>query len=291
MTEYAWNNSLRLRFRRRQTHPADAEIGRHQPAGYATLEITLYSLDVADRLESLQRDPWYVLSQGFRVPDQRGEPQSDPELARIREFLPMQVELGCGPSIEAGIPPLHTLHRTYAVSTPDNRFVLAAEQDTLAHSLVSDPIAFLRYAAGTWIACVKAQPTPFHRTLRRLRDSGLVVGPVITNNFDRLCSKVGLSEHYVRRFDEVVPPVTFAPEARSLLVVGSHADRRRVQRRAREAGLRVFLVDPEGYVESDGRFVQYRLEAPQDSDFHCQCSAAEVVPFLERLLDEYGGVQ
>lgn len=52
---------------------------------------------------------------------------------------------------------------------------------------------------------------------------------------------------------------------KSLIVVGSHADRRRIQAAARQKGLQVIYIDPEGYFEKDN-FIEYKLESPQDED-------------------------
>lgn len=106
-------------------------------------------------------------------------------------------------------------------------------------------------------------------------------GIPLSNNFDGLVHCVGLTELFVRRYDEshVMPNITFHQKAKSLIVVGSHADRRRIQHAAREAGLQVVYVDPEGYRESDG-FTDYPLESPQDNDFLFRCSASE---FIERI--------
>jgi hypothetical protein len=101
-----------------------------------------------------------------------------------------------------------------------------------------------------------------------------------------LCS--GLQEQYVRRFDEIVPPVDFHPEARSLLVAGSHADRRQMQRCAREAGLKVFFVDPECCVDNAGNRIRYSLEAPQEGDYHCRRAAGDALGALESVLMQAG---
>ena len=91
---------------------------------------------------------------------------------------------------------------------------------------------------------------------------GHLIGPVITNNFDVLAARAGLTEYCVRRYDEIIPDVPLLPGARALLVVGSHADRRAVQARARAAGKKIFYLDPEGF-RADGTFQPYPLESPQ----------------------------
>lgn len=83
-----------------------------------------------------------------------------------------------------------------------------------------------------------------------------------------ISSYIDLKEKYVRRFEEfqIVPEIEFHPDARSLLVVGAHADRRRVEKQAREKGLQVIYVDPEGYLNPSGATIPYPPESVQDSD-------------------------
>ena len=72
----------------------------------------------------------------------------------------------------------------------------------------------------------------------------------------------------MRQYSEesVHPDISFDKDCKSLLVIGSHADRRGIQKKAREAGLKVFYVDPEGFIEEDGSFIHYPLESPQSRD-------------------------
>ena len=76
-------------------------------------------------------------SGGLRgVPPGRPAPKlarEEPRLVPAAELRrpPAQVELGCGPSIEAGIPHLSTLHRIYGVSRADYSFVFRAGDDPL----------------------------------------------------------------------------------------------------------------------------------------------------------------
>ncbi|MFD3553472.1 hypothetical protein ACFWWA_15340 [Streptomyces goshikiensis] len=58
-------------------------------------------------------------------------------------------------------------------------------------------------------------------------------------------------------------------------------------KRAREAGLKAFLVDPEGFgfPRPDGSWFEYPLEAPQNGDVVVRQTAAAAVSELERLLN------
>jgi hypothetical protein len=66
-------------------------------------------------------------------------------------------------------------------------------------------------------------------------------------------------------------------------VVGNHVDRRKVEGRARAAGMRVFFLDPEGFW-MNGTFAPYPIEGIQDEDFLCRKEAAVGTPELVTLL-------
>jgi len=132
-------------------------------------------------------------------------------------------------------------------------------------------------------AAFTASPTPALRVLRQMADDGHLVGPVITSNFDALAARAGLAEHCVRRYDEIIPDAPLLPEAWSPLVVGSHADRRAVQARARAAGKNAFYLDPEGF-HAGGMFTPYPLEGPQTGDWVRRQAAAEGLPALAAML-------
>jgi hypothetical protein len=226
--------------------------------------------------------PWRVFHEvGLRKVLPRGEPQLiEPE--RIAEFLPAQLELGCGPSIEAGIPHLSNLHRIYGVSLPNYGFIYRAAQDGILE-LLSAPESKYREMTDIYRACLVAGSTDFYRAIGTLRERGLLVGPVITNNFDCQCADLGFPEISLRNYDwePYYPQIQYDPRARSLLVVGVHADRRLVQMRARDRGLQVIFVDPEAYVAPDGSRIHYPVEAPQDEDLFVRSTASDA---LSRLL-------
>jgi hypothetical protein len=234
------------------------------------------------------RLPWEVLASGIRVPARRGNPVITPTLGPLADYLPFQAELGCGPSVEAGIPPLHRLHEIYGVRPggrpgSGERFVLSPAEDPLVREILARTGRKFAELTEMYRAAVTAGTTPALRALRQLADEGHLVGPVITNNFDVLAARAGFAEHCVRRYDEIIPDVPLLPEARSLLVVGSHADRRAVQARARAVGKKVFYLDPEGF-HTGGTFMPYPLESPQDGDWVCRQAAAEGLPALAAML-------
>lgn len=208
-------------------HPQDLRAGRSLPAGYSTMDVTVSSVGFTPSLVD-QDMPWHVLAGGMRIKDQREEPIPIGDLSILADFLPFQIEIGCGVSVEAGIPPLHRLHDIYEVTDRGNdTFVLDPVSDRFLSDLLTEPERKLPLLTEMFGACFLAEPTSAHEALRALTAAGHLVGPVITNNFDGLAARSGLAEHYVRRYDQKIPHVPFLPEARALLVVGSHADRRR----------------------------------------------------------------
>jgi hypothetical protein len=122
-----------------------------------------------------------------------------------------------------------------------------------------------------------------------LREKGLAIEPLINNNFDGLAKLVGYKEMYIRRYETTnwIPDIHFSPEAKALLVVGSHADRRLVRVHARQAGLKVIYVDPEGYIDKEGNFTSYPLEALDASDILIRMAANDFGSRFLEILKEY----
>lgn len=264
------------------------EIGYYQRAGskfadeYVALEVTVFSVKTSKDETFISR-PWEILKSGIRPKNKPGSPTLNP-WNMLKDFYPAQIELGCGSSIEAGIPPLNFLHDVYAVTDKKSgSFVMDPYQDNLPRFVANYPQKALKLFSRMYKSCFTASLTNFYHTLKRMHDNGYFVGPIITNNFDGLVSRIGLQEMYVRRYDEshIVPKIKFHPKAKSLIVIGSHADRRRIQCAARRAGLKVIYVNPEGYFEAD-KFISSPIEAAQDEDFLFRITADE---FAKRIKD------
>lgn len=275
---------LTASFSRCKTHPEDAKRGKAQPDGYESLDLRLKT-NGYDLPSDWHERPWRVFFEvGLRKKLERGSPTFiSPE--EIADYLPAQLELGCGPSIAAGIPHLSNLHRIYGVSKPDYGFIFSADQDGLL-DVLDRPEEKYAEMTDIYRACAVAEGTEFYEAVDNLTKRGLLVGPVITNNFDCLCSDRGLAEISLRCYDwgPYYPHIDYDPRARSLLVVGVHADRRLVQMRARESGLKVIFIDPERYVAPDGGTIDYPVEAPQDEDLFVRSTAEEALPSLRRIL-------
>lgn len=271
-------------------HPQDDRADRDTPEGYASVDVTIRSEDYA--LTRASRNlPWDVLAGGIRVKEERGTPEYAEDLSGLLDHLPFVVEAGCGTSIEAGIPPLHWLHEVYRVTdrkgndlTQGYAFILAPAADTLVREVLADAGRKVDDMVRMFRSLVLAQPTEAHRALKSLHDAGHMVGPVATHNFDRLFAKAGLPEAFMRRYDQRTPHMPFPEVARSLLVVGLHADRRRVQARARQHGLKVFYLDTEGVTEN-GVHRPYPIEGARAGDVVIRSEAIPALRSLAALLD------
>lgn len=274
---------------RHEEHPQDERAGRATPEGFQSVDVCFISegYEVSRTVRNL---PWDVLAGGIRVKETRGKPTIADDLRDLVNFLPFQVEIGCGTSIEAGIPPLHFLHQVYRVTarkdntlTQAHAFTMDPKADTLVQEMLLDADRKAVELVTMFRACFLAEPTPAHRVLKALHAAGHMIGPVITHNFDVLPARAGLPEVFVRRYDQKIPPVPILPEARALVVVGLHADRREVQRRARAAGLQIFFVDPEGLYE-DGDFKQYPIEGAREGDIVVRQEAIAALTQFHALL-------
>ncbi|MEU4118956.1 hypothetical protein AB0F71_31240 [Kitasatospora sp. NPDC028055] len=268
-------------------HPQDERADRDTPAGFRSIDVLIQSTDY--QLARASRNlPWDVLAGGMRVKEERGTPEYAADLSGILDHLPFVVEAGCGTSIEAGVPPLHWLHEVYRVTartgdelTQGYAFTMTPTRDILVKEVLTDTVRKIDDMVSMFRRLLKAEPTEAHRTLKTLYDAGHAVGPVATHNFDRLFARAGMTEAFMRRYDEKTPPMDYPAEARSLLVIGLHADRREVQKRARERGLKVFFLDTEGVTER-GVHKEYLIEGARQGDVVVR---SEAIPALGRLAE------
>ena len=222
-------------------------------------------------------------AQGTRV----SNPQVVSDMADILQYLPAQIELGGGASLELGIPPLNYFHSVYNLYTPDHAAFAFGDQDSLLEELLQNPAKFYaKKAALPYSKAITAEPNGFYTGVSQLHKDGYIVGPVITNNFDGMCSLVGLQEEFVRKYDEahIVPDIAFPEEAKSLLVVGSHADRRRIQQAAKQKGLKIIYVDPEEYTDHTGKTISYPLEKIEADDLLVPLAASVFIEQLQEAI-------
>ncbi|MFH8218555.1 hypothetical protein ACH4C2_05110 [Streptomyces sp. NPDC018057] len=272
-----------------QVHPQDERADRSTPEGFVSLDVTINSLDYS-LTRAARNLPWDVLAGGMRVKEQRGAPAYADDLTPLLDHLPFVVEAGCGTSIEAGIPPLHWLHEVYRVTarrgdgfTQTHAFTLSPADDLLAKEMLTDTTGKADSMVSMFRSVVLAEPTGAHRALKAFHDAGHMVGPVATHNFDRLFAKAGLEEAYMRRYDQRTPYMPVPEGARSLLVIGLHADRRAVQARARQMGLKVFFLDTEGVMEN-GNHKPYLIEGAREGDVVVRSEAAPALLRLAELI-------
>lgn len=270
-------------------HPQDERADRPTPDGFTSLDIAITSEDY--KIERAVRNlPWDVLAGGMRVKEQRGTPAYAEDLRGILDHLPFAVEAGCGTSIEAGVPPLHYLHEVYRVTarqgndlTQGYAFTLSPQSDTLVKEVLTDTEHKVDDMVSMFRAVFVSEPTSAHRALKALHDAKFMVGSVATHNFDGLFDRVGLAETFMRRYDQRIPHFPFDPAAKSLLVIGLHADRREVQRRARERGMKIFFLDTEGVTEN-GQYKPYPLEGAREGDVVVRQAAIPALAALCELL-------
>lgn len=278
---------LTLEITEYSVHPEDQKAGRRLPSDYRTVEFRLTTTDMSLD-ERVIDSPWRILSSGIRKQGTRvKKPTIINDAKQLKKYMPLQIELAGGASIDLGIPPLNHLHTTYNVTNPDDgSFVF--NDDPFLSDLIANPTAFYQKAGTAYKTCILAEPNEFYRLLKQLYATGQAVGDVITNNFDGMPSLVGLSEKYIRRYDEPkhYPVINFNDRAKALLVIGNHADRREVQKQARGKGLKVIYVDPEMYVDYYGNPVPYPLENVQEGDWLLHKTAVEFAIELQAAINK-----
>ncbi|MEU0770624.1 hypothetical protein [Streptomyces albogriseolus] len=270
-------------------HPQDVRAGRDTPAGFRSIDVVFLSEEFQVN-RTVRQLPWTVLAGGMRVKEQRGNPEYAPDLSELAQYAPFQVELGCGTSIEVGVPPLHFLHEVYRVTarqdnalTQGHPFTMTPAADTLVQEMLTDPAGKAEQLVAMFRHAFEARPTRAHLALKALHDKGLFVGPVLQHNFDLLAARAGLPECFLRRYDQKVPPVPFVDGAKALLVIGLHADRRAVQARARARGMKVFFLDTEG-LEENGAWHDYPVEGAREGDVVVRAQATPALEHLCQLL-------
>ncbi|MER7759446.1 hypothetical protein [Streptomyces sp. NPDC097619] len=290
VTEGSWRRGdLRVCVTEHDEHPQDARAGRDTPTGFRSLDVVVTSEDyrIARPVRNL---PWDVLAGGMRVKEERGNPDYADDLSALLDHLPFAVEAGCGTSIEAGVPPLHFLHEVYRVTaraddalTQSHAFTLSPSADILVKEVLTDTDRKIGDMTAMFKAAFTARPTAAHRALKAMHAAGHMVGTVANHNFDRLFARAGLPETPMRRYDQRIPHWPIPGEARSVLVIGLHADRRAVQERARKQGLKVIYLDTEG-VTDNGRYKPYPVEGAREGDIVVRREAAPALVELADLL-------
>lgn len=274
--------NLLIEFKYFDNHPKNKEGNVSFPEGYCSLDIFVYS--EGNEFESHYDRMWEHSTKMFRIPDKRENPLYATDVKLIEKYLPAQVEMGCGPSIEVGIPPLHGMHETYKVQNHLTHKFYFADMDYLIFQIIENPLEMYKRFSRVPILCLTSEHSDAYLKFKKYYDKGLFVGTVYNNNFDRLVKRLGIPEFILRIYDKkrYLPKIDFDPKAKSLICFGSHADRRMVQKQAREKGLQIIFVDPEGFDTPNG-FDSYPIEGPKDGDIIFKMPFSE---FMDKF-DEY----
>ena len=253
------------------------------PDNYESIDIVVCSkgYDYAD----LQDRIWKLSRKTYRLPDKREHPKYTKDVRDILDYLPAQVEMGCGPSIDANIPPLHNMHETYKVQNHETGCFYLSEQDDLLVDVISNEKKMRLKFAEVPMACFSADLTDGYKTFGELYKLGYFKGVVYNNNFDRIVKRMGIPEKILRIYDinEYIARPVFEDDVKSLICMGCHADRRQVERQARERGLKIIFIDPEGYETVDG-FEEYLVEGPKDDDIIVKMRFDEAMTELKKVL-------
>ena len=227
---------------------------------------------------------WNLTKKMYRMPDKRGNPTYTKDVKDIIKYLPAQIEMGCGPSISANIPPLYEMHETYKVQNHITGKFYFASADNLILSVIEDEPAMRLKFAQVPLKCISAKHTEGYEYFNKLYKQGYFKGVVYNNNFDRLVKRFDIKEKILRIYDyDTYYTITeFESDVKSLISMGCHADRRQIERQAREHGLKVIFIDIEGFCNKDG-FESYPLEGPQDNDIILNISFEQA---MKELYDE-----
>lgn len=274
-------DNLNIMINKYDKHPYDEIIDN-----YKTVDIIVKS-DNLNNTDKLFNQVWNLQVKGIRERDTRGNPKYINDFNELKEYFPMAVELGCGPSIEAGVMPLYKLHEIYKVQRhSDGKFYFGTSDTLIKQIIEKDNVKFDEFYEII-AECIKAKPTNFHYNLKKMYDKKLFTMNLFNNNFDRLCKRIDINENILRVYniENYFPKVTFDKDVKALLCIGTHADRRFIQRQAKNQGLKIIYVDPEGF-NTDNEFFKYEIEGAKDEDYILKMTASEFSQVLENILNE-----
>lgn len=260
------------------------EYSVYIPENYKVLKYNIRSDDITG-IEINEDNVWEVFLRPYRDENFAQKPKYINIEDNISEFFPCQIMLGCGPSIETGVPPLNALHSIYKVGmSKEKKGFIYTSEDDLINDFVNDASKALKNISYSYLKCIEAKYSDFYTSLSKGYKSGIIVGDILNNNFDGLILRESLPEKYLRVFESTlyIPKIEFHKDAKSLVVIGNHADRRQVIRAARKAGLKVLYVDPEGY-NIDEKFIPYPLVETLKTDYLLKTTAQN----FSKILDTY----
>ncbi|HHW69445.1 MAG TPA: hypothetical protein GX747_03825 [Tenericutes bacterium] len=142
-----------------------------------------------------------------------------------------------------------------------------------------------KYAESSFMiqSCVKAKKTVFYDFLQEMYEKGYFIGKLLNNNFDRIPTRYGIEEQQLRvyEYENYLPKIEFDPKAKALFCIGTHADRRKIQKQARENNLQIIYVDLEGFETEDG-FEPYPIEGAREGDIVFKMSASDFALLMKK---------
>lgn len=255
------------------------------PSDYISCDIVVHNISY--EYEHLYNRMWGLSRKMYRMPDKRENPTYITDAKQILDYLPAQVEMGCGPSIAAGIPPLYEMHETYRVQNHETGKFYFSDQDTLISDILENPDKMFEKFSQTPLKCICAEHTQGYEIFNKLYKQGYFKGTVYNNNFDRLVKRFDIPEKILRIYDfgTYLPKVDFDPDVKSLICMGCHADRRQIEKQAREKGLKIIFIDPEGFYAPDGGFEEYAIEGPKTGDMIYKTTFEDAMQNLYREIE------
>lgn len=252
------------------------------PENYKSVDIIIRSAGYDYSM--LYERMWNLTNKMFRVPGTRENPTYINDAKELLNYLPAQIEMGCGPSISAGIPALYNMHETYRVQNHISKKFYFSDEDTLFSNILENPETTYKKFAQVPIKCITAQLTEGYKTFGKLYKDGYFKGVVYNNNFDRLIKRMDIPEKILRIYDldDYIADVYFEKDVKSLISIGCHADRRQVEKQARENGLKVIYIDPEGFYNKE--FEEYKVEAPKTGDLIWKTTFENAMEELSKIV-------
>lgn len=251
------------------------------PMNYSHLEILIKPVSTSFDFNHENNRIWELFKKGIRNKNTKTAAQRIDSIESIEKYFPAQIETGCGPSIELGVSPLHELHEIYKVQNKNGQFYMN-ETDTFLVDFINGvekKFSSMSKLVKEFISCT---PSDNHKKLNELFKLGIFKGEILSNNFDRMFSRTGLEERIVRVYerDNFYPNINFHPDVKSLIVIGSHADRRQIWKKARERGLKIIHINPNGYYEDNDLFFEKRIEDVCEDDLLLKVTYSEWIEML-----------
>ena len=137
------------------------------PGGYETLEIEMMSKNYVMTDEQVQI--WQIAKAGLRKSLKRDNPVYVNSVNEVAEFMPCQIEMGCGPSFEAGVWPLHVLHEIYSINESfTKKFIINAKEDKFVDDLVGDTEKVFTKTSDFFGRIVTSKLTDFYYILKEM---------------------------------------------------------------------------------------------------------------------------